>query len=124
MMSKILKNHGLFVVVLLFVFLMASSLSSNAAEEDFEYDANNKRDPFWPLVNANGTIMHYDKDYFISDLILEGIISDPMGNLAVINGMVVTLNEKIGLYVVVEIGMNQVVLNKGEERYVLKLREE
>ncbi|HOW35923.1 MAG TPA: hypothetical protein PL155_05875 [Candidatus Omnitrophota bacterium] len=101
-------------------------LSGNVvAEEPFIYDDHGKRDPFWKLVTSSGAVMNYDTDVLVSDMALEGIIYDPNGNsLAVINGTVVKVNNRIGLYVVSKIEEKKVTLLKGEEKFILELKKE
>ncbi len=96
-----------------------------AEEESFVYDDHDKRDPFWRLVSPSGAILSLDNDLQITDMVLEGIIQDPGGNnLAIINSVVVGPNDKIGLFVVSEVGKDKVFLVKGQESYVLKLKKE
>jgi hypothetical protein len=77
------------------------------------------------LVSPDGGVLNYNNDVLISDMVLEGIIFDPKGkSLAIINGRVVKLNEQIGLYMVIEIRENKVVLVKNQERFVLEIKKE
>ena len=102
-------------------------VSVACAEElvPFVYDDHGKRDPFWRLVSPSGAVLNYDSDLLITDMVLEGIIADPSGkSVAIINSMVVKPNDKIGLFVVSEIEQDKVILNKGEESFVLKLKKE
>ena len=43
------------------------------------YDDHGMRDPFWPLVSSSGTIINYGQDVSVSDMILEGIVSNGQG---------------------------------------------
>lgn len=91
----------------------------------FIYNDQGKRDPFWPLVSLNGSIINYEKDLLISDMILEGIIREEKGkSIAIINGMIVKPNDTIGLFTVKEIDAHSVVLQKGSQTFVLKLKED
>jgi len=96
-----------------------------AEEKPFVYADHGKRDPLWPLVTSSGAIMSYETEVFISDMVLEGVIIDPSGqNLAIINGVVVKNSDKIGQYIVRNISPSSVVLIKGQEEFILKLKKE
>ena len=97
------------------------------AEQDapFHYDSHNRRDPLWRLVSSDGTMVNYDTDLLVSDLILEGIIYDPRGkSFAIINGNVIKPEDKIGIYVVKKIDQRKVILTNGQENFVLELKKE
>ena len=99
----------------------------NAPKEEtpFAYDDHGKRDPFWRLVSPSGAVLNYDSDLQLSDMALDGIISDPNGqSMAIINSVIVKTSDKIGLYVVTEVEKDKVILTKGAEVYVLKLKKE
>ncbi len=94
-----------------------------AQQTDTAYDEHGKHDPFLPLVAPGGAIITYDSDLTVGDMILEGIISDPQGNgLAIINGKVVKVGDKVGSYAVGVIGHDDVDLSKGQEHFSLKLK--
>jgi type II secretory pathway component PulC len=94
-------------------------------EEPFKYDAHGKRDPMWALVSPSGTVVNYESDLLFSDLSLEGIMAGDAGrSLAIINGKVVTLNDKIGQFVIHHIDPNFVILRKGQEEFTLELKKE
>lgn len=107
--------------LLIFSFL----LWAQEKEEAFVYDDHGRRDPFWQLVTPSGVVMNYDADVQISDLTLAGIISGKNGeNLAIINNTIVKSSDKIGLFVVDKIEQDQVLLIKGEQSFVLKIKKE
>lgn len=124
------------VVKILYVLACAAFLFPNvlraegekegpAQEGVYVYDDHGKRDPFWPLVTSSGMIVNYDKEVFASEMVLEGVMLEPTGaNLAIINGMVVTENDSIGMYVVQKIEANAVILLRGDETVTLKLKKE
>ncbi len=108
-----------------YLVLFCSLTLSFADEKKFIYDDHGKRDPFWPLVSSSGAFLHYGTDLVASDMVLEGIVADKNGkNMAIINSMVITVNDRIGLYVVEKIEVDRVMLIKGQERYILKLKKE
>ena len=96
-----------------------------ADEKIFVYQDHGRRDPMWPLVTSSGAVMSYETEVFVSDMVLEGVIVDPSGqNLAIINGVIVKNSDTIGQYVVRNISPNSVVLMKGQEEFILKLKKE
>ena len=108
------------------VFLLCiNNILAFAEEETFVYNDHGKRDPFWPLVMPSGAMVNYDNDIQISDMVLEGIIlNNNTGNLAIINGIIVKIEDKIGVYMIGEISQDKVILFKDDESYVLKLKKE
>ena len=119
--------NGFWIGILFFTLLYPSTVSAQAEEEtkDFIYNAHDKRDPFWPLINAQGLIISYEKDLLITDLILEGIMLGEGGtSIAVINGEILRVGETMGVFEVKAIRSNMVILQKGQERYTLKLKKE
>jgi len=140
--SQYLDLHSLYKQILLLVrrsivgavlaVMLAFSLfvgryaqAGEAQPESFVYDDKGRRDPLMKLVTAEGTIVSYDMDLLIADLTLEGIIFDPHGNsLAIINGKIVKVDDKIGLFVVLAIEQSRIILSKGQEKFVLELKKE
>ena len=107
--------------VLFLVFLAGNARAEDSA---FVYDNHGKRDPFAPLVSSKGSAIVYDGDITSADMILEGIVADPKGdNMAIVNGKIVKTTDRIGPYLVENIGNNQVELSNGQDRFTLKLKE-
>jgi hypothetical protein len=107
-------------VILVLSFFFADSLY---AQGNFVYDDHGKRDPFVPLVSSSGMVVTYDEDLSVTDLVLEGIVSDASGNnAAIVNGKVVKAHDVIGPYVVDIIAKDHVEFLKGSERFILKLK--
>jgi hypothetical protein len=113
-------------ILLIVGILMTITPSYALAEEALNYNDHAKRDPFWPLVNSGGAIINYDQeDLVVTDLVLEGIMTGEKGeNIAMINGMIVQPNDTVGLYVIKAIEPTTVVIQKGEETFVLKIKKE
>jgi len=106
-------------------FLFIPFLSGAVENKNFVYDDHSRRDPFWPLVNSQGVLMHYDGEMSAGDMILEGIMSDENGNnLAVINGSIVGTGAQIGIYTIKAVDQDRVILLKKDEEFVLKLKKE
>jgi hypothetical protein len=90
----------------------------------FIYDAHGMKDPFLPLVTAGGAIITYDTDFAVSEMVLEGVISDGGGRIAIINGNIIEQGKMIGLYTVQNIEQDRVILLKDGETSVLQLKKE
>ncbi|MBN1869964.1 MAG: hypothetical protein JW847_05245 [Candidatus Omnitrophica bacterium] len=109
---------------------MALMIAGTAAAQEgqpvppsFVYDDHGRRDPFWPLVNANGVILNYESEFLITDLALEGIMAGTDGkNMAIINGRVLKTNDTIGQFSVGRIGEDSIILMKGKQKFELKLK--
>ena len=114
------KRISSFVVLGAFLF----SAVCLAAEASFTYDDHGRRDPFWKLVNAGGAVMNYDKDLQLTDMVLEGIMTGESNNIAIINGVIVKAEDKVGLFTVVDIKPDTVVLQKGQDTFTLILKKE
>jgi hypothetical protein len=92
----------------------------------FKYDANDKRDPFRPLVDKDGNILPEARPASaVLQLNLEGIVwSKGNDSYALISGAVVKTGDMVGDYKVMKISKNQVTLNRGGEDIVLNSRGE
>jgi hypothetical protein len=103
---------------------MASFQTAFSEEESYVYDAHSKRDPLWPLVTTAGSIVNYDKNLSVTDLNLEGIMTSGTERIALMNGRIVKVNDKIGDYVIVQIMVNSVVLQSNGQTFSLILKKE
>ena len=89
----------------------------------YAYDDHGARDPFWPLISASGTIVSYGQDLSVSDMVLEGIVSDGNGNYtAIINGVIVQAGDMVGLFKIERIEAKKILLSKGNETFELNLK--
>ena len=95
-----------------------------ACASDPVYDPHGSRDPFLPLVTAAGAIVTYDTNFSVSEMSLEGLISDEGGRVAIINGNIVEQGKMIGLYTVERIDADRVILLKDGQESVLQLKKE
>lgn len=103
----------------------AVAVDVSSVEGDFTYNDHDKRDPFWSLLGNRGTILNFDKDIYASDMVLEGVLLEPTGDsVAIINGNIVKIGDKVGFFIVKEIQVNMVILEKGQEMITLKLKKE
>ena len=121
------------IITLSFVADSLSAPDKSGADEEFApgplevfiYDDYGKRDPFWRLVTASGAIVTHEKDLLISDMILEGIMTEGDGNnIAIINGRIVKADDAIGAFVIKKIDTDTVILERGKKVFTLKLKKE
>jgi hypothetical protein len=108
----------------MFSSFASAATVAGAEESSFIYDPHGARDPFLPLVTAGGAIITYETEFVVSEMALEGIISDGNGRIAIINGNIVEAGQMIGLYMVQSIAEDRVILLKGAETSVLQLKKE
>ena len=96
---------------LIILFLAVSAILF--AQDNFQYDARGKRNPFIPLVSADGRLLRLDKEEVQGDLTVEGIIFDKHGgSFAIVNGTVVGVSDKISDYQVLKIFDDKVIFIK------------
>jgi len=120
-----MKGKGRLIQIILLMIFINFSRCVNA--DEFTYDDQGKRDPFWPLINQSGVVVSYDVDFTLTDLILEGIVeggADGGHHLAIINGRVVKEQDAIGNFRIQEISREAVLLIKDNQRFQLKLKKE
>ncbi len=102
---------------------LRNKAESRGSANDDEYPySNNDRDPFSPLVDSYGKIL-IPKKIDIANLSLEGIIYSKKDPVAVINGEVLREQERIGDYIVLKVKRKEVILEKNNKTYALRLRE-
>ena len=96
------------------------------AQEQFVYDAKNKRNPFIPLVTPEGRLLTLEQDEkAMNSLLVEGIIYDKNGlSYAVVNGEVIKVGDGINNYQVLRIEKNRVIFIKDGQPTEVKLKEE
>jgi len=99
-------------------------MAAEEKEETFVYDSKGRRDPFLSLVSPEGYLINVEPFSDASEVNLEGIIYDPSGkSFAIINTQVVKNGDKIGLFEVLKIEENKVILLKDAERFEIELKE-
>ena len=110
------------------VLLMTSFAKITYAQEIekvFVYDSKAKRDPFWSLVTSSGVLVNYDEELSLTEIDLQGIMSSPDGGgVAIINGRIYDVDNKIGQYTILKIKQNSVTLSDGNRPFELKLKKE
>lgn len=111
-------------IILTLILVLAVSVSF--VEAAYKYDAKDKRDPFTPLIDRNGSLLpEYRPAATAVTLNLEGIVWSGAGDsYAVISGMVLRSGETIGDYTIKKIERSRVILGRAGEETVLNLRGE
>ena len=115
-------RHILIFAGLLLLYLLSSASSG----KNFVYNDQGRRDPFFPLVDANGRVLMVCEDTTkVGDLQLEGILWDSEeDSFVIINGEIFAEGESIGDFRVIKIEKTQVTLSRNNEKCILKLEEE
>ncbi len=121
-----LLNKKIFILLILLIIICLPAFCQN----EFVYDSKGRRNPFIPLVTAEGRLLNLDKQESTSSggLAIEGIIYDKLGrSFAIVNTEIVGIGDTVGDYQVLKIFENKVVfvrdgapleieLNKEEEK--------
>ena len=97
------------------------------AEDEFNYDAKGKRDPFIPLVSESGG--GYASDAYeasaAEDIRLEGIVWDDVnGSIAIINGEIAKEGDFLGTMKILKINKDNVLFDVGGENVKIDLNKE
>lgn len=108
------------------IIAVAVLLSFQANAEFSKYEAHGRRDPFVSLVGSEKpTVTKLSDITSVEDIKLEGIVSGAKGNMvAMANGEIIRINDKIGDIYVKSITKAGVTLVVGGKEYQLKLPEE
>ena len=116
-------KNGLKVIIFAVVII---GLASSADAENFGYNSHGRRDPYVSLVGPEKpTLTKLSDITSVEDIRLEGIVSGSKGNMvAMMNGEIVKVNDKIGDIVVKSITKAGVTLTVGGKEYQVKLPEE
>lgn len=116
-------------VILVFLFIAANISTSLAADmkaENFAYNSSDMRDPFIPLITQNTKVAAgLETVESIDDLMLEGIVWDAGGgSIAIMNGVIVENDQKIGSIKILRIEEKSVKLTINDIEYDINLKEE
>ena len=85
------------------------------AQGEFVYESKGKRNPFIPLVTAEGRLLKLDKleATSVEGLGIEGIIYDKFGrSFAIVNGDVFGVGDVVGDYQILRIEERKVIFIK------------
>jgi hypothetical protein len=96
-----------------------------SAQDEFKYEAKNKRNPFIQIITPDGRFLQLDKEDTKSELIVEGIIYDKYGrSYAIVNGTVVEIGSFVKDFQVLKIEEDKVLFIKEGEIFEGKLKRE
>lgn len=95
-------------------------------ESGFNYDSKGKRDPFLPLVSADGRILEPQTQKETDKAVkLEGIIYDSRGmSYAIINSKIAKVGDMVGGYQVLRIRPQKVILTMAGQEFEVELKKE
>jgi hypothetical protein len=113
--------------ILIFVILSGLILPCVFGQDEFNYDAQGKRNPFIPLVTPEGRLLKLDKqkDTTQQGLAIEGIIYDKLGrSFAIVNANVVGIGDTVGDFQVLKILENKVIFIRNGEPLEVGLTKE
>ena len=109
------------------LFFFAMVCGAHAQEEEFHYDSGGQRNPFMPLVSAEGRLLQLERktEAARGDVALEGIIYDPYGvSYAIVNRLVVKIGDYVGDSQVLKIEKNKVMFIEDGQITELELKKE
>ncbi|HTY45817.1 MAG TPA: hypothetical protein VMD52_07510 [Patescibacteria group bacterium] len=97
-----------------------------APQSEFVYDVQGKRNPFIPLVTADGRLLKLETEAGKTPgLSLEGIVYDRYGmSYALVNGEPVRVGDMAGEYQVLKIEKNKVIFVKEGQTLEMVLKKE
>lgn len=102
-----------------FVALILGLYFSPASAEKIQYESGNRRDPFFPLISADGVIV---KTTDFSGYHVEGIIYDQReGSMALVNGEYYREGENVRGAILKKVHKDRVILVEEDEEVTLWL---
>ena len=120
------KTNKIFIAAFISFVLITVVDSSYVAQASHEYTSGGKRDPFIPLAGDIAACVTGGLSGIMSleDVNLQGIVVAPDGAKSVIiNGEIMKGGDSIGLFKVLSIGNNEVVVEINENIHTLRLYE-
>lgn len=106
------------------ILIVAQTFFSIAFAEKFRYDRQDKRDPFFISTDRPQTI-ESTTTASPAHFKLEGVIVDPNGaSMAIIDGTIIKLGEKVGGYQVKKISKDGVLFSDGDRDIWVAIRTE
>lgn len=119
------KKFSCFILVFCLVNLYLSGLKCVCAQDDYKYEASGQRNPFVPVITADGRIIQLESEGRKEDVALEGIIYDKKGlSYAIVNGQVIKVGDTLGDSRVLKIEKNKVVFIKDGQITEVVLKED
>jgi len=116
-------SKGVFIITLILSMGIISFKIAVADNfKDFTYDSKGRRDPFVPLINAKAKHDSEKEKADTGAFQMEGIIYDPGGSLAIINGKVLREGDVLNGYKVAQIQKSCVNMSREGETFTLNLK--
>jgi hypothetical protein len=111
-----------FIVFSLITGMLSVAGFAGGEEVLFEYPSDVDRDPFNPLVNADG-MLNIRLVRQEGDLALNGVLYSPTRDqrMAIINGEMLREDDSIGSYIIETIAQDSVVLVKESKKITLRM---
>lgn len=89
---------------------------------DYPYSQDSSRDPLSPLISSQGEVL-IREDQAVSDLVLQGILYAEEKSSVIINSEVYNKGDLVQGYIIKDIAINQVILEKNNESFTLQWEE-
>lgn len=125
-MMSILRKIQFFRKLAFLVTFGAFLLILNSASvigDVIRYDNGGRRDPFVPLVGADGKVQ--EVQLTAKDLNIEGVVFDPNGgSLVLIDGDFYKEGDSIGQASIISIMKDRVILSQSNQEKIIWLRDE
>lgn len=119
-MPKNKSAHILLACAVLFIFCF---WLISFAQDSFLYNDQGKRNPFIPLLTADGRLLKLDREDSTTGLSIEGIIYDKQGiSYAIVNGQIVKVGDEVNDYRVLKIEDNKVIFIKDGQPLEIELK--
>jgi hypothetical protein len=112
-------------LILLGICHLSFAQDRQPSDEVFQYTAQDRRNPFHPLVASDGRMLQLDRQPDLAAFSLQGIIYDAEGySYALVNGEVVKVGDIIGGYQIWKIEEKKIILRKDGQKSEIKLEQE
>jgi len=122
---KNLKSKSALAWIATISILILGFWSFASTQEQFTYEAKNKRNPFIQIITPDGRFLQLDKEDTKQELVVEGIIYDKYGrSYAIVNGTVVEIGGFVKDFQVLKIEEDKVLFIKEGEIFEGKLKKE
>ena len=106
------------------IFFLLFGNISLANEARFIYDSKSKRDPFISLIGKKVKLADVDLIDSIKDVRVEGVIIDPKGSAAVVNGQILRIGDYMGGYKLDKVTHYYIIMTRDDKNFKLQFRSE
>lgn len=115
-----MQNRKLIILIILGIAAIFSDATPVIAEKDIARERRAKRSSFTSW-GRNPFSLYRGPATTISGLALSGVLWDENAPTAIVNEEIVGIGDKIGIYTVVDIQKDKVILTDGTKNYELNL---